>query len=130
MFDSSGKAFEVERVQAHPGGYLVRFAGMEDRTGAEAVTGTELFIANDQRRPLDDGEYWPDELIGLTVRSHDGRLVGVVIGVVEGAAQVRLDIEGDAGRFEVPFVAALVPEVDTSAGVIVLADVPGLVPGD
>ena len=130
VFDASATPFVVERVQPHAGGFLVRFAGLADRTAAEQVTGTELFISDDERRPLDEGEYWPDELIGLDVRSHDGRSLGVVVGVIEGAAQVRLDVEGNLGRFEVPFVAALVPNVELEAGVITLADVPGLVPGD
>lgn len=129
-YAADGTPFVVERVQPQGQGLLVRFAGVEDRTGAEQIVGTELFIEVEQRRPLDDGEYWPDELIGLVVRSYEGQEIGVVTNVIEGAAQYRLSIDGSVGQFEVPFVAALVPEVDRAAGVITLADVPGLIPGE
>lgn len=128
--DASGAPFEVERVRPRGEGLLVRFSGVEDRTAAERIVGTELFIPGGERRALDDGEYWPDELIGLAVRTHDGRHVGVVASVIEGAAQYRLAVDGGSGTFEVPFVAELVPDVDRAAGVITLADIPGLVPDE
>lgn len=128
LFDADGSVLEVERSQDRQGSLLVRFVGVADRTAAEALTGTALYIDPVDRRPLEPDEYWPDDLVGLSVHTHDGSSVGTVVGVVEGAAQFRLDIQGATVRFEVPFVAALVPEVDLEGGLIVLADVPGLVP--
>lgn len=130
MYDADGAPFEVERVQPRGERFLVRFAGVQDRTAAEKIVGTELFIPSDERRELDEGEYWPDELVGLAVRSHDGRDVGVVASVIEGAAQYRLAVDGVAGRFEVPFVTELVPTIDRVERVVILADIPGLVPDE
>lgn len=107
---------------------MVRFAGITDRTAAETLTGSSLTIDVDRRRPLEPDEYWPDELVGLRVFSEAGEELGVVSAVIEGSAQYRLQVEGGRGTFEVPFVAALVPEVDQQAGRIVIALLPGLLP--
>lgn len=126
----AGSPLTVQKAQDGGSQMLVRFAEVGDRTAAETLTGTSLFIDASDRRPLDDGEYWPDDLVGLTAVSPTGVALGQVEAVIEGAAQFRIVIRGSGGPFEVPFVAELIPEVDLEAGRIVIADLPGLVPGD
>ncbi|HVR32268.1 MAG TPA: ribosome maturation factor RimM [Acidimicrobiia bacterium] len=123
-----GRQLTVERSQQRPGSLLVRFREVSDRTGAEALTGEFLFIDSSVRRDLQDDEFWPDELIGFRVRSVDGADLGRVDDVVEGAAQYRLVVRRGPVTFEVPFVAALVPDVDRESATVVVADLPGLVP--
>ena len=129
MSDEAGTPIVVERSQSKGDTLLVRFEGIDDRTAAEELKGTRLYIGADERRSLEEDEFWPDDLIGLTVLDHQDRVVGTVVGVIEGAAQFRLEIDGEPGRFEVPFVAELVPDVDVAAQTVRLADVPGLIPG-
>lgn len=129
VLTESGSTLTVHKSQDRGSQLLVRFEEVADRTAAEALTGTQLFIDASERRPLDDDEYWPDDLIGLAAVSNDGAALGRVESVIEGAAQFRLVIRGSEGQFEVPFVAELVPEIDLAKGTIVIADLPGLVPG-
>lgn len=123
-----GRQLTVERAQQRPGSLLVRFQDVSDRTAAEALTGEFLFIDSSVRRDLQDDEFWPDELIGFRVRSVDGADLGRVEDVVEGAAQYRLVVRDGPITFEVPFVAALVPDVDRASATVIVADIPGLVP--
>jgi 16S rRNA processing protein RimM len=125
----SGTTLTVQKSQDRGSQLLVRFEEVVDRTAAEALTGTQLFIDESERRPLDEGEYWPDDLVGLEAVSPSGVPLGRVTSVIEGTAQFRLVIEGTEGQFEVPFVAELVPELDLGSARIVIADLPGLVPG-
>lgn len=129
MTTQSGEELIVERAQDRPGTLLVRFETVHDRSGAESLAGTSLYVDAAERRPLAQDEFWPDDLVGLAARSVSGADLGVVDSVIEGAAQYRLSIRGKAGSFEVPFVADLVPEVDIDTGIVVIADLPGLVPG-
>ncbi len=124
-----GQVLTVERSQAREGSLLVRFASVTDRTAAEALSGRFLYVETGERRPLDEDEFWPDEVIGMVVRSPNATDLGVVDDVVEGAAQYRLVVRGPDGSFEVPFVLALVPEVDRVNRVVTVADLPGLRPG-
>lgn len=130
VLTESGATLTVQKSQVRGSQLLVRFEEVADRTAAEALTGTQLFIGASERRPLADDEYWPDDLVGLAAVSEAGVALGRVESVVEGAAQFRLVIRGSEGPFEVPFVAELVPEIDLALGTVVIADLPGLVPGD
>ncbi len=124
-----GSSRVISSARTTDKGLLVRFDGVVDRDGAESLRGSELFVAPDARRQLEIDEYWPDELIGLEVFSAgSGERLGIVVDYVEGGAQDRLGIEGAAGRFEVPFVRDLVPEVDVDDRRITVNDIAGLIP--
>jgi 16S rRNA processing protein RimM len=75
-----------------------------------------------RRRQLNEGEFWPQDLIGLEVRPGGGE----VVAVTHGAAQDRLIIQRDELRFEVPFVEELVPIVDLGEGFVEVVEVEGL----
>ena len=78
-------------------------------------------------RPEDPEEYYDHQLVGLAVVDLDGLPIGEVTGVVHGSQDL-LEVRANDGRPTlVPFVAALVPEVDVPGGRLVVADRPGLV---
>ncbi|MCQ3803319.1 MAG: ribosome maturation factor RimM [Acidimicrobiia bacterium] len=121
-----GREIRVERIRRNPERLFVKFHGISDRTSAERLRGRRLFIEERQRRPLGDGEYWPDQLEGLQVRTPRGESVGLVKQVVWAEVQNRLVIETKAGLREVPFVDELVPQVNPDEGYLTVVDVPGL----
>jgi 16S rRNA processing protein RimM len=118
--------YTVVSAGPHPSGILVRFDGVDDRSTAEAMRGTSFTIPASERRELDDGEYWPDDLVGCTVVDGSGETLGVVESVVFGAAQDRLAVRTDRGLVEVPLVDALVPTIDLEARTVVATPPPGL----
>jgi 16S rRNA processing protein RimM len=120
------RRLEVISTTPVEAGLRVRFAGVDDRTAADALRGADLWIEEEERRSLDTGEYWPEDLVGLEVVDATGTRVGTVSGVVEGVAQDRLVVTGDHGEAEVPFVSELVPEIDVAAGFVRIGDVGGL----
>ena len=78
--------------------------------------------------PEDPEEYYDHQLVGLAAHDLDGTVLGEVTGLVHGGAQDLLTIRTPDGRDTlVPFVKALVPEVDLEARRVVVADRPGLV---
>ena len=124
-------AFTVAGLRWHQGRMLVRFAELPDRTAAEAARGMLLEVqveADDQ--PGDPEEFYDRQLIGLIVRTTDGAEVGPITGVIHGAAQDLLAIDANGREVLVPFVSALVPQVDVAGGFVVVADRPGLLDGD
>ncbi|MFZ2626040.1 MAG: ribosome maturation factor RimM [Propionibacterium sp.] len=106
----------------------VVFAEVGDRNEAEALRGAVLVarVPRDEK-PARDDEYYDRQLVGLTVLDAGGQRVGTVAEVLHMPAQDLLSVRTDAGERLVPFVAELVPRVDTADGVIQLAEVPGLV---
>ncbi len=78
--------------------------------------------------PEDPDEFYDHQLVGLAAHDLDGVLLGEVTGLVHGGAQDLLAIKAVDGRATlVPFVTALVPEVDLAGRRVVVADRPGLV---
>ena len=106
---------------------MVRFTEVIDRDAAEAVRGTVLVaVVEPDERPLESEEFYDRQLIGLRVRTADGVVVGTVGSVLHLPTQEVLEVETADGTRLVPFVAALVPEIDLEAGVLTVADVAGL----
>ena len=127
--DRRPASLTVARARWHQSTLLVTFEELADRNAAEAVRGTVLFamIGHDET-PEDPEEYYDHQLIGLAVVDLEGTHLGEVKAVVHGSAQDLLTVRTPDGRDTlVPFVSALVPEVDLDAARIVVADRPGLV---
>lgn len=122
-------ALTVTRTRWHQGRLLATFDELPDRTAAEAARGVVLHVTVDPgERPVDPEEYYDHQLVGLTVVDLDGRELGEVAALVHGGAQDLLTVRTPDGREAlVPFVEALVPEVDLASGRVVVADRPGLV---
>ncbi|MBO0844552.1 MAG: ribosome maturation factor RimM [Nocardioides sp.] len=118
----------VGATRWHQSTLLVHFDELPDRTAAESARGLVLHadVPADES-PEDPDEFYDHQLVGLTAEDLDGRPLGEVTAVLHGAQdllQIRTPDRRDA---LVPFVAALVPEVDVAGGRIVVADRPGLV---
>ena len=122
-------ALTVTGTRWHQRVLLATFAELADRTAAESARGVLLHaeIPADAT-PEDPDEFYDHQLVGLEAHDVTGERLGQVSAVVHGAAQDLLSVRTDDGRDAlVPFVAALVPEVDLAAGRVVIADRPGLV---
>ena len=107
---------------------LVTFEELPDRTAAEAARGILLHatIPADES-PEDPDEFYDHQLVGLAAYDERrARRSAPSPGCVHGGAQDLLRIATPDGREAlVPFVKALVPEVDVAGGRVVIADRPG-----
>ena len=117
----------VSSAQGHRDGLLVLFDEVVDRNESESLRGTSFLISEDERRDLDDDEFWPEQLVGLRVLNSGGDHLGGVSEAITGGAQDRLVVATATGSFEVPFVAAIVTEVDIDGGFVVLDAPDGLI---
>jgi 16S rRNA processing protein RimM len=119
----------IRAARWHRTTLLVDFAEIADRDAAEAARGVVLTAMLDpDESPADPDEYYDHQLVGLAAYDQAGVARGEVVAVVHGGAQDLLTIRTPEGRDAlVPFVKALVPEVQLSEGRLVVADRPGLI---
>ena len=117
---------EIVRVRSGKDGQIVALQGVGDRNEAETLKGSVLYLSKSDRRELEPGEYWPEDLVGLEAFAPEGQRLGVVAEVVLDAAQPRLVVAADRGNFEIPFVDELVPEVRLAEGHLIVDPVDGL----
>jgi 16S rRNA processing protein RimM len=120
---ADGRQFVVERVRHLKDGAVVALlAGVTDRGAAEALRGTELYVAREQLPETDTDEWYYEELVGLKAVSPEGAVLGEVLSVQNFGAGDLLEIrEADKrqSRF-VPFTQGVVPVVDVKAGQLIL----------
>ena len=118
----------VAATRWHSGELLVRFEGISDRTVAAGLGGTWLFVDAATIGDTGDPDSFRDtDLVGLTAVTTDGTVVGSVDDILHSGQDV-LVIRPAAGGADilVPFVKAIVPEVDVAAGILVIDPPPGL----
>jgi 16S rRNA processing protein RimM len=101
------------------GGAIARFAEVTDRNGAEALRGTTLTVPRSALPPLEEGEYYHADLLGLPAVSTEGEDLGEVIAIDNFGAGDVLEIKRLTGkRFMVPMRIEAVPEWDDARIVI------------
>jgi 16S rRNA processing protein RimM len=121
---------EFRWMNTHP---VAFFEGVDDRSAAEELVRAILWIDEDtEAAPAEDDAWYDHQLVGLQV-VREGEVVGRVIRVDHFPAQDLLIVRtstssGADGDREVlvPFVKAIVPQVDIAAGRVVVTPPPGL----
>ncbi len=122
------RVLEVSATRWHQGVLLATFAEIDGRTAAESARGVLLHADVDPaERPEDPQEFYDHQLVGLAVHDLDGAHLGEVAGLQHGAQDLLVVRTPDGRDALVPFVTALVPEVDLGARRVVVADRPGLI---
>lgn len=118
----------VEDTHWHSGRLLLRLAGVDDRSRAEELRNVLLVVdIPDDERPEDDEEFYDHQLAGLAAHTVAGELIGRVAEVLHLPSQDMLVVHREDGReVLVPFVSAIVPEVDLAAGLVRIDAPPGL----
>lgn len=104
----------VAEVEEQVGGAAVKVA---DRTAAEKLTNTRLYIDRAQLPEPEAEEFYLADLVGMMAVDAAGRTLGTVGTVHDYGAGASLEIMQDgAAPVLVPFTRACVPEVDLAAG--------------
>ncbi|GAB2189386.1 ribosome maturation factor RimM [Sessilibacter sp. MAH2] len=133
------KVFECDEFQNHGKGLIAHIKGVDDRDAAELLAGVEIAIDREQLSPLEDGEYYWSQLMGLRVITHvnaeagdadSGSLQSVDLGVVkkliETGSNDVLVVMPDAQSFDdrerlLPYLPGqFILEINLDAGTILV----------
>ena len=109
-------------MNSHP---VVFLEGVEDRTAAEELVKAILWAESDPAEQIEEDAWYDHQLVGLDV-VRDGAVVGRVSRVDHLPAQDLLVVVQDGQEVLVPFVKAIVPEVDVAARRVVVTPPAGL----
>jgi 16S rRNA processing protein RimM len=111
-FDAAGRTLTLAAVRQAGAGAIARFREIGDRTQAEAFRGTALTVPREALPPLEDGEYYHADLIGLPVVTPNGDSAGIVTAVENFGAGDVLDIEKPDGKIFMAPMHAVTVEPD------------------
>lgn len=103
------------------GQYLMAsLEGVGDRTAAEALMGLDVAVLRQEMPEAEEGEYYWDDLVGLDVVNLAGEALGRVAGLLETGANDVLQVRDGERERLIPFVDAVVKEVDLAAARLVV----------
>jgi 16S rRNA processing protein RimM len=111
----AGRPQEIVRRAGTDARPILRLAGCDDRNAVEALRGADLLVPQAEAPPLEEEEWWPEELEGCAV--HDGT---VEVGVVRAlralpSCEVLEVARADAADLLVPLIRDAVRDVDVEA---------------
>jgi len=121
--DRHGKLFEITAIRpAKDSEAVMSFSGIADRSTAEALKGTELFVARDQLPAPGEEEFYHADLIGLEAQDSEGRMLGKVAAIHNyGASDVMEIARPDGDSVLLAFTRETVPVIDIAGGRVVVA---------
>jgi 16S rRNA processing protein RimM len=117
------RTFEIETMRAAKDHFVARLSGVPDRTAAEKLTNTDLYVPRDRLPPIDDDDtYYHADLIGLAAVTPDGVALGKITALYNFGAGDLIEIVTPQGGepLLLPFSNAVVPEVDIKGGKVVI----------
>ena len=94
--------------------------GVEDRTQAEALKGTKLYIERGALPEANEDEFYIADLIGLPAETPTGEPLGTIKAVYNFGAGDVVEVSGEQGEILVPFTLKAVPVVDVKARRVVI----------
>jgi 16S rRNA processing protein RimM len=120
--------YRLERTRLHRGAVLLKLAGCDDRNAAEALRGLLVQVAIEDTLPLEEGEYWLYQILGLEVWTTEDELLGVVQEILETRANDVYVVQDKRGRqVLVPALDSVVLDINLEAGRMLVALPEGLV---
>ncbi|MCR5857117.1 ribosome maturation factor RimM [Mesorhizobium sp. J428] len=118
LYTEDGRAFTILNIRMQKDMAVVRFKGVNDRSAAEALTGTALFVDRDMLpEDLEDEEFYHADLIGLDAVDLEEAPIGKIMAVHNfGGGDILEIARTTRSTVLVPFTKAAVPLVDVLAG--------------
>ncbi len=112
----------IREAREHGDGLVATAQGIDDRSGAEALRGSRVFIGRSAFPAPGEGEFYWADLIGLAVVNRRGEALGAVVGLLDNGPQSVLRVQPAPGADAmaederlIPFVAAHIDDVDLAA---------------
>jgi 16S rRNA processing protein RimM len=108
-------AVDVESARRHGSAFVAKIHGIDDRGAAERLANAEIAVAESALPALAADEFYWKDLLGMTVVAPDGERIGRVVEMIQTGANDVLVVESEEGRRLIPFVAAVIGDVDLTA---------------
>jgi 16S rRNA processing protein RimM len=119
----------VEGMRFHQQLLLLKLEGCNDRNDAEELRDLLVQIPIDEAAPLEEGEYYHFQLIGVEVMTESGEGLGRVTEVLETGANDVYVVRGSRGEVLIPAIESVVRELDLETNRMVVSPLPGMLDG-
>lgn len=127
--DPKPKPYTLSKVRFDRQYALITLKDIEDRNAAEFLRGLALMVAIEDAVPLEDGEVYLFQLIGMRVVLEDGKDLGELTDIAETGGNDNYIVQSEElGEFAIPAIPQVVLRIDTEAQQVVIRPMEGLLP--
>ena len=120
--DGETDVLEITHFQPGPKHGIARFAGVNSRQGAEELKGALLLVPREMLPPLDEGEFYAGDLIGMNVATKTGPRGTVTASRDSGGIEIVTVTDGET-EIEIPLVETFVVDLDIPARKLLVRDI-------
>jgi len=119
---SDGRVFEIASLRPGKASLVARLKGVTDRTAAERLCNTDLYVPRERLPEPAPGEFYHADLIGLGAENTAGHRIGTIVAIHNFGASDILEIAQDAGgeTLMLSFSTTAVPSIEIAAKRIVV----------
>ncbi|UCG08209.1 MAG: 16S rRNA processing protein RimM [Desulfobacterales bacterium] len=104
--------YQINWAKAHAKVDLLSLKGVETRSHAQALIGSELFIEKVHLPELDDGSYYWYDLIGMDVYTIDDTYLGCLERIIQTGSNDVYVVKNDADEIWIPALESVVHTID------------------
>lgn len=126
--DKEGRVqpYEIQEAKIHKKCISARLKGCEGIVDAEKFIGASVLVKRENLPPLEEGEYYWFEIIGMDVVTDDGRALGKVKSILPSGSNDVYLVQGEAGEWLIPATEEVISRVDREQGQMVIHIIEGL----
>lgn len=125
IYLSDNLEYTVSSSRTHKGNVLITINDINDINLVLDKVGMKIYAPSDDEPPLNDEEYYVDDLVGLKVINQYDENIGTVKDVIEIPSGYLLEIIDDKdNRFLLPFVDEYITEITDDS--IIINEIEGI----
>ena len=119
---------EIEEVKYQKNMVLIKFKGIETVEQAESLRNAYLEIERSDAIPLDEGQYFIADLLGLPVFVDTGDKLGILDDIFNNGSTDIYVVKNELGKqFLLPYIDDVIKDIDLENGKIIVHLIEGLI---
>ncbi len=128
IMDAEGRlqTYQVAETTRQPPRLIVRLEGVTTVEKAQPLIGKEIFVDRDALPPLEEGEYYWFEVLGMSVETKEGKRIGEVKKIFPTGANDVYVVQGKRREIFLPATDEVIQEIDTQKRLIRVTRIEGL----
>ncbi len=120
------RSYEIIKATPKPPKIILRLKGIEKIEEVIPLIGKEILVKREDLPPLDSGEYYWADLVGMKVETDKGKIIGKIKSIFSTGANDVIIVEGKKGEILLPVIEDVIKNVDLEKNVIKVSRMEGL----
>jgi 16S rRNA processing protein RimM len=124
--ESSVQRYDIQYARLQPPNVILKFAAVDDRTTADTLRQSQVYVSHEQRIKLPKGKHFIHDVIGLEAVTEDGVRIGTVMDVLLLPAHHVYVVKDNTREMLIPAIKDIVKRIDIKHGKMVVHVIDGL----